>query len=96
MPKKKFDKTGPVIKTEDDEPARSTVNDGDSTDANTAPKKETEWKAPKFGVHPFYIGIDNSEISGAKAGTFEGGNTTRAGRPARGGGLPLPVGPHDH
>ena len=67
MPKKKFDKTTPA-KVESEDAEKTTSIDTDNGDSNE-PKKETEWKAPKFGVHPFYIGIDNSEISGAGTGT---------------------------
>ena len=66
MPKKKFDKTTPA-KVESEDAEKVALVDGDQTSPanDNEPKKETEWKAPAFGVHPFYIGIDNSEISGA-------------------------------
>ena len=58
---------GPVTQNEDDNKVALTNDDSASTSnaEDTSPKKETEWKPPAFGVHPFYIGIDNSEISGA-------------------------------
>ena len=65
MPKKKFDKTTPKVESDPDENS-ALIQDSDKSEA---PKTETEWKAPAFGVHPFYIGIDNSEISGGGTAT---------------------------
>ena len=68
MPKKKFDKTTPAkVESEDSEKVVGVVQESDTV--TNEPKKETEWKPPAFGVHPFYIGIDNSEISGGGTAT---------------------------